>query len=230
MRHCSVLMVQGKESMKRNTTIALAYWLVLFVVLLAAGGIRETAESVSIALVALGLTYLVLAWSPFLIVKFIERRPIASLGLCLNSPLRIALWGVGAFILISTFSILETWYRVSFLQEALASAAPIPSNWLMEIALQLLLVGLPEEIYNRGYLLTRLRESWGTWPALLISSLLFGVMHLGMGDLTRAIQAGLSGLVFGWAFLATESVYAPALTHILGNLFGTTVVRVVLSL
>lgn len=216
--------------MKRNTTIALAYGLVLFVILLTAGRVRETAESVSIALVALGLTYLVLIWSPFLIVKFIERRPIASLGLRLNSPLRIALWGVGAFILISMFFILETWYRVSFLQEALVSAAPIPSNWLKAIALQLLLVGLPEEIYTRGYLLTRLRESWGTWPALLISSLLFGAIHLGMGDPTRAIQAGLSGLVFGWAFLATESVYAPALAHILGNLFGTTVVRVVLSL
>ena len=62
-------------------------------------------------------------------------------------------------------------------------------------------------------------------PALFVSTFLFGLGHLALGDLPRAIQAGLSGLVYGWVFLKTESVYAPALAHILQNLFGTVIAR-----
>ena len=211
---------------KRNTAIALIYWLVLFIILLAAGRARETAQPIFIVL---GLTYVISSWSSLLIVKFIEHRPIASLGFRLNSPLRIVLWGAGAFILVSAFLTLEIWYRVFFCGEPLGSTAPSISNWVLELLSQLLFIGLPEEIVSRGYLLTRLRESWSTWPALLISSLLFGVDHLALGDLPQAIQAGLSGLVYGLAFLATESVYAPALAHSLKNLFGRTVACFVLS-
>ena len=212
--------------MKRNTAIALAYWLMLAAVIVAAGSVEETNQPVFIGL---GLAYMLLSWSPLLIVKFVERRPIASLGLRLKSPLRTVLWGMGAFILVTALSMGEAWYRVFFQGETLGAVAPPISNWPFELLAQLLWIGFPEEIVNRGYLLTRLKESWGVWPALFISSFLFGAIHLGMGNVPLAIQAGVSGLVLGWAFLATENVYAPALAHILNNLFDSAIVRAILS-
>lgn len=212
--------------MKRNTAIALAHWLTLAVIIFVAGKVQASSGWL---FYALGIVYLLLLWCPLLIVKFIERRPITSLGFRLKSPLKIILWGLGAFILTTTLLTAEIWFRISFRGESLESATPPVSNWVFEILLQFLLVGLPEEISNRGYLLCRLRESWGTLPALFVSSFLFGIGHLALGDLPRAIQAWLSGLVFSLAFLKTDSVYAPTIAHILLNLFGTVIIRAVLS-
>ena len=212
--------------MKRNTTIALAYWFTLSAIIFAAGKAQAFDRR---SFYVLGAVYVLLLWCPLVIVKLVERRPIASLGFRLGSPLQIILWGLGAFVFGAILLTIEIWYRVSFRGESLESASPLVSNWPLEILSQLLWIGFPEEITNRGYLLTRLRESWGTIPALLVSALLFGMVHLALGDLPRAIQAGLTGLIYGWAFLKTESVYAPTLAHILQNLFGTAIARTVLS-
>jgi membrane protease YdiL (CAAX protease family) len=211
--------------MKRNTSIALVYWLVMAATVFAMGQL----QTVKMAVYALGLAYVLLLWCPLLIVKFVERRPITSLGLQFSSPSRVILWGLVAFVLASISLVGEIGYRVYVRGENLLLATPTVSKWPLEILQQLLWIGFPEEIVNRGYLLTRLRESWGTTPALLISAVLFGVAHLALGDLPKAIQAGLTGLIFGWVFLKTESVYTSSLAHILQNLFGTAIVRVILS-
>jgi membrane protease YdiL (CAAX protease family) len=212
--------------MERNTAVALAYWLALLTILFAAAGVYKISQPVSIML---GFAYVLLIWSPFLIVKYIERRPITSLGLGINSPLRTVLWAIGAFILVSMFFVIEAWYKINFGGKLLGSVAqPIYSLWI-ELLSQLMLIGLPEELASRGYLFTRLRESWGDVPALLISSALFGAGHLTTGDVPRAIQAGLSGFVYGLAFLRTGGVYAPALSHIMQNLFSSSVARIILS-
>ena len=215
-----------ENTMKRNTTIALAYWFTLTATIFAAGKAQAFDRRL---FYVLGALYVALLWCPLLIVKLVERRPITSLGFRLSSPLQTILWGLGAFILTAILLTIEIWYRVSFRGESLESATPPVSNWLLEILSQLLWIGFPEEITNRGYLLARLRESWGIFPALLISAFLFGIGHLALGDPPRAIQAGLSGLVYGLALFKAESVYAPTIGHILQNLFGTAIVRAVLS-
>ena len=212
--------------MKQNTTIALTYWLALFMIVFAAGRVRTHNTWLYIVL---GASYVLLLWCPLLIVKLIERRPMASLGLQFMSPLRVILLGLVAFVSSTLLFIGEIGYRVYFRREDLLLATPIVSNWLLEILQQLLWIGFPEEIVHRGYLLTRLRESWGTVPALFVSAALFGVGHLALEDLPRAIQAGLAGLIFGWVFLKTESVYTSSLAHILGNLFGGRIGRIILS-
>jgi membrane protease YdiL (CAAX protease family) len=211
--------------MKRNTSIALVYWLIMAAIVFSAGQLR----TIKTAFAVLGLAYVLLSWCPLLIVKFVERRPMASLGLQFSSPLQVILWGLVAFVLSTLLLMGEIGYRIHFRGEDLLLATPIVSNWLLEILQQFLWIGFPEEIVHRGYLLTRLKESWGSTPALFVSAALFGVGHLALEDLPTAIQAGLAGLIFGWVFLKTKSVYTSSLAHILGNLFGGTVVRIILS-
>ncbi len=211
---------------ERNTRVALVYWLALLMILFAAAGTYKISQPVSITL---GFVYMLLIWSPFLIVKYIEHRPIISLGLGMNSPLRTLLWGIGAFAIVSMLFVIEAWYKVNFSGKLLVSVAqPIYSLWI-ELIPQLMLIGLPEELASRGYLLTRLRESWGALPALVISSALFGAGHLTTGDVPRATQASLSGLVYGLVFIRTGSIFAPVIAHIMQNLFSSSVARVILS-
>ena len=218
---------ESENVMKRNTVVALIYWCALHTALFAAGRAHQALDKR--LFYTFGAVYVLLLWCPQLIVKFVEHRPIGSLGFRVGSLAQIIPWGLGAFVLIVVFLIIETWFRVTFHGEPLEPTTPLVSKLPIEILEQLLWIGLPEEIAHRGYFLTRLRESWGTLPALVISAFLFGVGHLALGDLPRAIQAGVSGLVYGTVLLKTDSVFAPAVVHILINLFGRAIVRVVLS-
>ncbi len=207
--------------MKRNTAIALAYWLVLTAIPFIAGRVANT----SIWFYLLGATYVLLLWCFLPIVRFVERRPLTSLGLRFNSPLKVILWGAMAFIVGLFIHTGGTAYEVYCLGKDLLLATPIVSKWLLEILQQILWVSFPEEVSYRGYLLTRLRESWGSVPALLLSAILFGVAHLGLGDWSQAIATVLFGLLYGVVFLKTENVYASTLAHMLENLFGNRIVR-----
>ena len=145
--------------MKRNTLIALISWAGMVVVVFSVGRIRSTPGSPVISLAVLGVVYLVLLWSPFLIIKLIEHRSLTSLGFRYVPILRVALWTTYSFFLVVLPMTLEAWCRVKLFGCDLDSAAPIPSSLSKEIILQFLLIGLPEEVYNRGYLLTRLGEA-----------------------------------------------------------------------
>lgn len=81
---------------------------------------------------------------------------------------------------------------------------------------------LPEETCFRG-LIQRLVERWIRRPgaALAIASILFGLAHLNNGpapDWRYAVLATLAGLAYGWAFLKTGRLAAPALVHMLVDL------------
>ena len=85
-----------------------------------------------------------------------------------------------------------------------------------------------EELMFRGLLLRLLEERTGTWLALLVSSVVFGAVHLMNPDATLwgavaiAVEAGG---VLGAAYVATRSLWLPIGLHIgwnvaLGAVFG----------
>jgi len=94
--------------------------------------------------------------------------------------------------------------------------------WLAAFMLaNLFFVSLAEEALFRGYLQQRLREALGGMPALLLSSLLFGLAHI-QGGVLLVFFASLAGLLYGLAWhwsgrlwLATALHFALNLTHLL---------------
>lgn len=105
------------------------------------------------------------------------------------------------------------------------------------VATQFLLIALPEEYFYRGWLQTRLEQafkrraeergrtlpSWlGFTPAIVVTSLLFGLGHLlvpigGMLLPTR-MSVFFPALVFGWLRHRTDSIVAPVVYHAFSNL------------
>ena len=75
-----------------------------------------------------------------------------------------------------------------------------------------------EEMVYRGWLMNRLAELWrfsaGGWiAAVVLSSALFGLVHLYQGA-SGMIATGLSGLVFGFVYLATgRNLWASIFAH-----------------
>ena len=72
-------------------------------------------------------------------------------------------------------------------------------------------VPIVEEIVFRGFLLNEMRRGVTLLPSVLLSSLLFGVLH---GTAVWALIAAVLGLLLAWVALRSRSVYAAIATHI----------------
>jgi len=105
----------------------------------------------------------------------------------------------------------------------------LPPDFLWLSLTQLLVVAVPEEVFFRGYLQSRLearfpptRRLWGApvgW-ALLLASLLFAVGHVLVDFNPQRMAVFFPGLVFGWMRARTGSLAAAALFHTLCNLYS----------
>lgn len=87
-----------------------------------------------------------------------------------------------------------------------------------------LLPGLSEELLFRGVMLPALGLNL---TALIISSLLFGVLHLsGSGQWPYVVWATIVGFALGYSALITGNLLVPVVAHIITNLISGTLWKV----
>jgi membrane protease YdiL (CAAX protease family) len=158
-----------------------------------------------------------------LAVRVFERRPVNELAptrapgeLLLGLAIGIVLAGaaMGIIALFGGFQIVG-WGSVS---------------GALTIAGTMMTVAVAEEVLFRGVIFRLVEGRFGTIIALVVSALLFGLIHLVnpgatlWGALAVAIEAGL---MLGAAFVATGSLWLPIGVHLAWNtmtvaVFGTT--------
>lgn len=126
-------------------------------------------------------------------------------------------FGLGILAIVAGYVLLigldEIWYEeVTF----------IPEEILTMTAL-FLFVSLAEETVFRGYILRNLLISFNKYVALIISAILFTVLHLINPhiNLMGAISLFCAGLLCGIAYLYTKTLWLPIAMHFSWNLFQT---------
>lgn len=72
-----------------------------------------------------------------------------------------------------------------------------------------------EEVAFRGYALTTLRDAYGVWPAVAITTTAFIGYHIlgGQDWVSSVVGTGLGGLVFAMAALASRGLALPIALH-----------------
>lgn len=95
--------------------------------------------------------------------------------------------------------------------------APLGFSWAAALGM-LLLVGLAvpfaEEVFFRGVLFRWLRDRWGVRAALLVSTLIFGLVH---GDPPTIAAGWALGIVLALSYEYSHSLWTPILIHALNN-------------
>ena len=111
-------------------------------------------------------------------------------------------------------------YALLMLLLAWAGGWPQP-RVLLIVACNAALVAISEELMFRAILLQGMLDRYAVWPAVLISSALFGLAHTGnglatgdvSGALWQAVAATLQGVGYAAIRLRTRSVWPMVLVH-----------------
>ncbi len=120
--------------------------------------------------------------------------------------------------------LLPSVYLVLFLSIAVALGLP-PVMMIGSIVLNCLLASFSEEVMFRGILFQGLRSRLAIWPAVWITSLLFGAIHslnvFLTGELSQALVQSVAAVMSGVLFIAmrlrTGSLWPPILFHAAWN-------------
>lgn len=94
--------------------------------------------------------------------------------------------------------------------------SPLLGTALM-IANLLVIAPVTEEIALRGIVYTRVEKSTNTVTAIIVSSILFGLMHFTAGGIVLVIGAMLMALVFGYIFYKFQSLWVCIIAHAVAN-------------
>jgi len=104
----------------------------------------------------------------------------------------------------------------------------VPADFPLQVAAQLVVIALPEELFFRGFLLELLerrfppKRRWkggGIGVALVMSSAMFALIHLPKeGYDPRQLATFFPGLLFGWMRSSTRSILASTVTHAGSNI------------
>ncbi len=111
-----------------------------------------------------------------------------------------------------------------------------PPDDLASFALsQIVVVGLPEEAFFRGYVQARLEALWPpsrsllgakiSPPALLAQAALFALVHLAVEPRLDKLATFFPGLLFGWLRARRGGVGASIALHALSNVLASLLVR-----
>ncbi len=136
-----------------------------------------------------------------------EQLGVTFKKIALYIPLAIIM---GLLLGVGEYFIIKTNYLIPDLS--------IPTL-LMLTFLMVFLVGLIEELIFRSILQNRLEVLLGSRGGLIITSILFGLMHSGYGNIGEVFYAVFVGFIIGYMFYKTRSLPLVAMIHGFINVF-----------
>lgn len=165
----------------------------------------------------------IMYYLPFLllpIIIYMRRNPGLSDTMRLNPMSIVPMFSVILLGILSAYvsSILVSFWNMLLeaigLQYVGSDIVPTTSNQLMvSVVMMAALPAVCEELLFRSFVLSSW-ESRGTWYAIIISSILFTMMH---GNLFGAPAYLLIGIVSGYLVYALNSIYAGIIYHTIYN-------------
>jgi len=172
--------------------------------------------------------------SVWLAGRFLDRRPFADFGLHLNKrwwqDLGFGL-GLGILLISSIFwiELAAGWVSISGTLHIANSGQSFILKFIVFVIF-FVCVGFSEELNSRGYHLTNIAEGFNLTAigpkyaliiAIVLSSLLFGLFHLGSpgANVISLVNIFLMAILLGVAYALTGRLAIPVGIHITWNLF-----------
>lgn len=155
----------------------------------------------------------------WIFMKFVDKEQFIELGFQTKNRLKDFIIGsiIGLIIMTIGYFLLIYFKEIFFLKVNFKLEELIKSILLFTI------VAIVEETLFRGYILKNLMSSFNKYTALILSSILFSIMH-GVNpniSLFSLFDLFLVGIVLGLSYIYTKNLWFPIAIHLSWNLFQT---------
>jgi membrane protease YdiL (CAAX protease family) len=176
------------------------------------------------------ITNLCVLVTTILLLLFLDRRPIQSLGILFsNKDLAFATIGaIAIFIFATAFVGLLNWSgRFQVSPNKPLKDSNETANFLGGVIV-LLIVALQEEVLYRGYITLNLL-SFGPVVVIVVSTIIFAAIHLltNRGSLYQILSWLVSGAVFSYVYLISGSIWVPVVLHFATDLTNLLIFNIV---
>ena len=175
---------------------------------------RDGLAAILVSVPASSLALMIIAW----LAAGRPRRERLRLLPSRVSTRGIAAMIVGVLALSQALESLTILLRVGpganldWIARSLAGAGPVG------LLLSILVIGglapVGEELFFRGFMLTRLRRVWSAGPAILVTAIAFGVIH---GEWIHGVLATGLGIYLGLVTERSASVIPAVIAHVANN-------------
>lgn len=162
-------------------------------------------------------------------VRFIEKQPLSFIGFVKDHWLTKYLTGllIGFAMMSIVVIILLVSGHISLEKNNIQPTGISSLPFILILLIGWIIQGASEEIVTRGYLMNVLKNKYNVPVALLITSTLFGLLHLGNPSVNpiAIINIILVGLFFGLCTIKTNNLWLACGIHSAwnfaqGNIFG----------
>lgn len=189
--------------------------------------IAESPPTPTLALALLFSSFIGIYLAVWIWVRFMERRPYATIGLQAKQAawryIRGLLIGVGFMFLIvgilAPFGLVD-WER---------AFTPSPTVWagVGMLFVGFVIQGAAEEVLVRGFLLPIFARRYSIWVSIVLTSLIFAALHLLNPNLSAigTLNLFLAGIIFSLYALKEGSIWGACGMHTtwnwtMGHIFG----------
>lgn len=160
-------------------------------------------------------TFLVL----WIFMKFIDKEHFIKLGFQTKNRLKEFITGITIGLIIMAIG----YFLLIYFKEIFFIKVNFDFKELIISILLFTIVAVVEETLFRGYILKNLMISFNKHIALIVSSILFSLMHSFNPnvDLFSLFDLFLAGIVLGLSYIYTKNLWFPIAMHLSWNLFQT---------
>lgn len=152
----------------------------------------------------------------FFLRKLVNKTPLffgEYRKLRFPNAMMAALCGFGAvFIVNSLIGLFNQYYEINIF---LFDTSPKINSMIQSIIILGILFPLFEEILFRGFILTKLLDTYSDTSAIILSSAIFALSHM---ELIRGIYAFAIGLLAGYSVTKTKTIKSAVIIHMTYNL------------
>ena len=204
-----------------QTVLYLVLQVLFFLVLILFGSIDLSTHAVPLQI----LNFLATTISVFAARLWLDKRSIESLGLKLNKHTWLdTLAGIAISLVQMGFLYVVMlglgWLTFEGFAWEVDPIGVVISNTLLFFVI-FIFVGWNEELLSRGYHLQTLASGLNMFWAVIISSAVFGLLHLANPNATWVSAAGIffAGVFLAYGYLRTKQLWLPIGLHIGWNFF-----------
>ena len=155
----------------------------------------------------------------WLATKFIDRKPLMSIGLSVKDKANEMLVGLGFALAFIGGLFLLLWLLGAITITGYVGFKP----GVFFVSMMLFLAAFDEELIFRGYILNSMMDSSSRWVALAGSSALFALMHAGNPSVWSTwvpmTELFAAGFILGISYTFTKNLWFPTFFHFGWNFF-----------